>query len=263
MSARPQRYQPRTEHKGRPNGLQPIINWLPFGIDTVITERMENFAVSITRFGLMFLLPNKRRTWTLQKIAMVYCVCLDWCQLNAKGLVGVPHGSKRGSRKTIYMPMTKNKRCDTEDGDRDFMQGLACLSGVGERWVYCILGFLCVLGLMEHAGYESHLNKDGHTIRISKYRIPEDVRTALFKMSRVPTVWRDRYEKKKAKAEREPVPPRPPLFRADAPAHISEAVNAKAQEINEALKSATERTAAETYDLLRAYGRAMAVPQGP
>lgn len=261
MSDELKRYQPKSEHRGRPEGLQPIINRLPFSIEPIISWCMENHATPITRYGLMFL-KTKRLASMLQKIVLVYSACLDWCQIKADGLIGVPYGSKRDTRETVYLPMTKNKRCDTEDGDRDFMYGLARLSGVKERWVYCILSFLRVLGLIEHAGYETHLNKDGHTIRISKYCIPLDVRRALFKMSEAPAVWRDRYEKKNAKAIREPTPPRPPLVRTDVPPHISEACSARAREIIEILKNGAKRTPAETFDLLREYGRCV-MPQGP
>lgn len=250
-----------SEHKGRPGGLQPIINRLGVMGETIITWYMENHAVPITRFGLAYL-RARRHGAMLREIIRVYRTCLEWCQLDAEGLISVPCGSKPGTRETIYLPITKSRRCDTEEGDKDYMQGLAMLAGVSVRCFYSILDFLRTLGLIEHAGYATHPNKDMHSIRISNYCIPLSVRTGLFKMCALPLVWRDRYEKKIAKAQREPAPPRPAPARAGIPAHISEAVHAKMLEINEALKSTDERTAAETFDLLREYGRCL-VPQGP
>lgn len=75
-------------------------------------------------------------------------------------------------------------------------------------------------------------------------------------------LWRDRYEKKKSKAQREPAPSRPPLVRAGIPAHISEGLSARAQEIMEAIKSTREKTPQERYDELQAFGCCL-VPQGP
>lgn len=102
--------------------------------------------------------------------------------------------------------------------------------------------------------------------RISKYCIPEDVRVALFEMCKVPLVWRDRYEKKCAKviarATTEPTPPRPPLFSAGIPERISEKVSNRMRQINEGLKSTSEKTASEIYDELQAFGRCV-MPQGP
>lgn len=121
-------------------------------VETILTERMENHATPIAGFGLMLRTTKNRRTSMLRNISKVFCAGLDWCQLDAEGLVGVPCGSERLTRKTTYLPMTKNKRCDTEDGDKDYMYGLAENAGVKERWLYNILGFLCDLGLMEHAG---------------------------------------------------------------------------------------------------------------
>lgn len=252
-------------HKGRPGGLQPIINRLAVMGGTVITWYMENHAVPITRFGLAYL-RARRHGAMLREIIQVYSACLEWCQLDAEGLISVPCGSKPGTRETIYLPITKCRRCDTEEGDKDYMQGLAMLAGVSVRCFYSILDFLRTLGLIEHSGYTSHPNKDMHSIRISNYRIPLSVRTGLFKMCALPLVWRDRYEKKIAKVEArgtsEPAPPRPPLFKAGVPSHISETVSAKAQEIMEAIKSTRERTPEERYDELQAFGRCL-IPQGP
>lgn len=78
--------------------------------------------------------------------------------------------------------------------------------------------------------------------------------------------FRDRYEKKNAKAiakaTREPAPPRPPLFRAGIPERISENVSDRVRQIKEALKSTAEKTVAEIYDELQAFGRSI-MPQGP
>lgn len=254
-----------SEHKGRPGGLQPIINGFAGVAETVITERMQNFAFPINGFGKTYL-ESKRHNAMLHELIRVYRTCLEWCQLGARGLIGVPHGSRPRTGETIYLPITKNKRCDTEPGDKDYMLGLAELAGVCTSTFYDILGFLRTLGLIEHGGHENHPNKDKHSIRISLYCIPDYVREALFKVCAVSDLCRARYEKKNtkaiARATTEPTPPRLRLFRAGVPPHISEAISAKAQEINEALKSTAERTAAETYDLLRAFGRAI-MPQGP
>jgi len=243
-----QRYQPKSEHKGRPEGLQPIINRLPFSIEPIIDWCMENQAVPITPFSRRFL-KTKRHRSMLQKMTLVLSACLDWCQLKADGLVGVPHGSKRGTRETNYLPLTKNKRCDTEDGDPDYMYGIACLAGIGTRWTYDILGFFCGLGVIEHIGCENHPNKDHHSIRISKYRIEMDMRSRLFNLSEAPTAFRDRYEKKHAKAitraTTEPTPPRPPLFRAGIPELISQKLSNRMQKIKEDLKIAAGRTKEE------------------
>lgn len=248
-----------------PNGLGLIIKQFPSKAESIIAAQMENFAVPITRFGVMYR-TGKRRHSMLRAICKVYCTCLGSCQLRAHGLIGVPHGSKRDTRETNYLAMTKNKRCDAEDGDKDYMYGIAENAGVSVRWTYEILDFLGTLGLMDHDGYQIAPNKDSHTIRISKRCIPGHVRTGLFDMCDVPSPWCDRYEKKNAKAiakaSREPVAARPPLFRPGIPQHITEAVTAKAQEILEAIKSTRERTPQERYDELRAFGRCL-MPQGP
>lgn len=254
------------ERAQRPPGrIAAIINRLPFSIESIIDWCMENQAVPITPFSRRFL-KTKRRRSMLQKMTLVLSACLDWCQLKADGLVGVPHGSKRGTHETNYLPMTKNKRCDTEDGDPDYMYGVACLAGIGERLTYDILGFFRGLGVIEHTGHENHPNKDQHSIRISKYCIEMDMRSRLFNLCEVPTAFRDRYEKKNAKAiakaTREPAPPRPPLFRAGIPERISENVSDRVRQIKEALKSTAEKTVAEIYDELQAFGRSI-MPQGP
>lgn len=258
-----QRYQPKTEHKGRPDGLQPIINRLPDSIETIITWHAENVATPITPFARRFF-QTKRRQHMLQNMIRVYSVLLDWCQVKADGLVGVPHGSKRG--KTNYLPMTKNKRCDTEEDSKDYMYGIACLAGVCERSTFNILGFFRGLGMAGHDGWENHPNNDHHSIRISKYGISMNTRSRLFNLSDSPAAWRERYEKKdakvKAKAASEPTPPRPPLFRAGTPEGIAEKVSNRMQQVKDGLKISLTKTKEELLAELEALGRPI-MPQGP
>lgn len=259
------RYVPKSQHKGRPDGLQPIINRLPYSIEPIIMWHMQNVAVPITPFARKFF-KTKRRRPMLQKMILVLSACLEWCQIKAGGLIAVPHGSKRDGT-TNYMPLTKNQRCDTEEDSKDYMYGIAALSGVGKRWTYDILGFFRGLGMMGHDGWENHFNNDHHSIRISKYCFSMDTRSRFFSLSEVPFLWRDRYEKKNAKviarAKTEPTPPRPPLFKATGvPESISKKISNRIQLIKEGLKAARERTKEELLAELEAFSRPI-MPQGP
>lgn len=88
-------------HKGR---LQPIINRLPDTIGIIFDALLPSLIVKSGLYLLRLPVSAGKRDRSgvfLANLCSVLMVMLDNCQIAEKGLIAVPHGSVRGTRKRI------------------------------------------------------------------------------------------------------------------------------------------------------------------